>query len=153
MPDLPEVIPQFAFVGPSGAEWARADFLVGRRLVVEFDGRTKYKASEGSTTAEIEDVVWREKRREDRIRAHGGGMVVVRLGGTTWTTQNVPGSRSAKGWRRWPTYPSRREGVRVQATSRIPGHSAYRSRERSGLSKPTAPTTTATRGLSPAIWY
>lgn len=79
MPDLPEVTPQFAFVGPSGAEWARADFLVGRRLVVEFDGRTKYKASEGSTTAEIEDVVWREKRREDRIRAHGGGMVVVRL--------------------------------------------------------------------------
>jgi hypothetical protein len=79
MPDLPEITPQFAFVDPSGSEWARADFLVGARLVVEFDGRTKYKASEGSTTTEIEDVIWREKRREDRIRAHGGGMVVVRL--------------------------------------------------------------------------
>ncbi|TPG16037.1 type IV toxin-antitoxin system AbiEi family antitoxin domain-containing protein [Pedococcus bigeumensis] len=79
MPGLPAVTPQHPFVDDAGHEWARADFLVGERLVVEFDGRTKYRAAEGSNTAEVEDIVWREKRREDRIRQDGGGKVVVRL--------------------------------------------------------------------------
>jgi hypothetical protein len=78
MPGLPPVTPQHSFVDDAGHEWARADFLVGERLVVEFDGRTKYRA-DASSTAEVEEIVWREKRREDRIRRDAGGKVVVRL--------------------------------------------------------------------------
>lgn len=38
------------------------------RLVGEFDGRTKYRAENGERLPP-EEVVWREKRREDRLRA------------------------------------------------------------------------------------
>ena len=79
IPGLPPVTPQHSFVDDAGHEWARADFLVGERLVVEFDGRTKYRATDGSTAAEVEEIVWREKRREDRIRQDAGGKVVLRL--------------------------------------------------------------------------
>lgn len=92
MPGLPPVTPQHAFVDESGHEWARADFLVGERLVVEFDGRTKYRAGDGSTTAEIEEIVWREKRREDRIRRDRGGKVVVRL---IWADLDQPAKARA----------------------------------------------------------
>lgn len=40
----------------------RVDFLVGDRLVIEFDGRGKYALS-----GDIETAMWREKRRHDRI--------------------------------------------------------------------------------------
>jgi hypothetical protein len=77
MPELPEVTPQHRFVDESGLIWAVADFLVGDDLVVEFDGRLKYRADDGATTREVEEIVWKEKQREDRIRRQG--KVVVRL--------------------------------------------------------------------------
>jgi hypothetical protein len=80
MPGLASITPQFPFRDhPDEEPWAFSDFLVGRRLVVEFDGRLKYRAGYGATTAEVEEIVWREKRREDRIRRHDGGKVVVRV--------------------------------------------------------------------------
>jgi very-short-patch-repair endonuclease len=51
----------------------RVDFLVGDRVVVEFDGLVKYEGAEGR------EALAREKRREDRLRA--AGYEVVRL---TW---------------------------------------------------------------------
>lgn len=77
MPDLPPVTPQFPFLDERGEEWARADFVIGDRLVLEFDGRKKYRAADGASTREVEDIVWAEKRREDRIR--GTRKVVVRI--------------------------------------------------------------------------
>ena len=77
MPGLPSVLPQVPFHDDSGHEWARGDFGVGEHLVVEFDGRQKYRAGNGATSREVEDIVWAEKRREDRIRS--AGFVVVRL--------------------------------------------------------------------------
>ncbi|WP_353952627.1 hypothetical protein V6K52_04040 [Knoellia sp. S7-12] len=38
-------------------------------VVGEFDGRMKYRVREGMSPAEIEQVLWSEKKREDRIRA------------------------------------------------------------------------------------
>ena len=57
-----------------------ADGLVGYRdfgwvgVMGEFDGRKKYGLAEGSDPREAERVLWREKRREDRIRALGHRM-------------------------------------------------------------------------------
>ena len=54
----------------------RADFLVtGTRILVEFDGQTKYGLSDDSPR----EVLWREKRRHDALVA--AGYEVVRL---TW---------------------------------------------------------------------
>jgi hypothetical protein len=38
-------------------------------VVGEFDGRVKYRVPEGADPREAAEVVWREKRREDRLRA------------------------------------------------------------------------------------
>ncbi|QCB94092.1 hypothetical protein [Cellulomonas shaoxiangyii] len=58
-------------------EAGRVDFWwPAARVVGEFDGRTKYRGDDGADPAE---VVWREKVREDRIRATG--VTVVRW---TW---------------------------------------------------------------------
>ena len=65
--------------------FARIDFyLDGIYTVVEFDGRIKYGrlVPEGATPS---DVVWKEKVREDRIRATG--RQVVRL---TWADLDNP---------------------------------------------------------------
>lgn len=59
---------------------ARVDFLVGERVVVEFDGLVKYAAGGGR------EAVIDEKRREDAIRALG--YLVVRL---TWADLERPG--------------------------------------------------------------
>jgi hypothetical protein len=48
-------------------------------LVLEFDGRRKYSADEFTNGAPAEDIVWREKRREDRIRSLG-----IRVVRATW---------------------------------------------------------------------
>ena len=56
------------------------DFLFrGHRTVVEFDGKTKYVLPDGAGGQTAADIVFAEKRREDRIRALG--FVVVRI---TW---------------------------------------------------------------------
>jgi very-short-patch-repair endonuclease len=64
--------------------FAFADFLVEGAVVVEFDGRLKYRA-DSNGTADAGDVVWMEKRREDRIRALG--FEVVRI---IWSDLNHP---------------------------------------------------------------
>jgi hypothetical protein len=50
-----------------------------QRVVGEFDGRVKYQGRYGERP---EDTVWREKRREDRLRALG-------LGVARWTWQEL----------------------------------------------------------------
>jgi very-short-patch-repair endonuclease len=57
----------------------RVDFLVEGRIVVEFDGLSKYAAADGR------DALAREKAREDRLRALG--YAVVRL---TWSDLDRP---------------------------------------------------------------
>ena len=39
-------------------------------LIGEFDGRLKYRVPPGATPEEAGEVVWREKKREDRLRRH-----------------------------------------------------------------------------------
>ena len=57
----------------------RVDFLVEGRVVVEFDGLSKYAAADGR------EALAREKAREDRLRALG--YEVVRL---TWADLDRP---------------------------------------------------------------
>jgi hypothetical protein len=59
----------------AGSFVARVDFLV-EGVVVEFDGRMKYQRQrdaedEAATAADLAQVVWLEKRREDRVRRLG----------------------------------------------------------------------------------
>jgi hypothetical protein len=72
LPGRPRVQSQYSVRDHFGSEVARVDFLVGRRVVVEFDGRLKY-GLEGRP----EVALWREKRREDRLRELG--YIVVRV--------------------------------------------------------------------------
>lgn len=51
------------------------------QVVGEFDGRLKYRVADPATDA-VEDVVWREKLREDRLRATGARVV-------RWTWQDA----------------------------------------------------------------
>lgn len=76
-----------------GAQIARCDLLVGD-VVVECDGRIKYQrkivGADGEprplTAAEASAVIWEEKKREDRIRRRGYGVVRV-----TWSDLDRPG--------------------------------------------------------------
>jgi predicted transcriptional regulator of viral defense system len=58
----------------------RADFRWitpdGRVIFGEFDGKQKYTRDE-YTRGDPGEVVWREKKREDRLRATGGGVVRI----------------------------------------------------------------------------
>ena len=67
-----------------GALAGRVDFLVGNRVVVEFDGAVKYAGAEGRA------ALVAEKRREDALRALGYGVVRV-----TWPDLDRPGRVSA----------------------------------------------------------
>jgi hypothetical protein len=50
----------------------RVDLLLRRaRTVIEFDGRVKYRLGGGQDMRTIEQTLWQEKIREDRIRAEG----------------------------------------------------------------------------------
>ena len=57
-----------------------ADGLVGfcdfgwEGVMGEFDGRSKYGLADGAPSEQVAEVLWREKRREDRIRARGHRM-------------------------------------------------------------------------------
>ena len=64
----------------SGTIVARVDFLVGKRVIVEFDGLVKYSGQDGR------EALVAEKRREDALRALG--FEVVRL---TWADLDNPG--------------------------------------------------------------
>ncbi|MDM7832168.1 hypothetical protein [Cellulomonas edaphi] len=66
-------------VSDAGGLIGRTDFYwQHRRLVGEFDGRLKYRVAGIDDDARVEDRLWREKSREDRLRATG-------LGVTRWT--------------------------------------------------------------------
>jgi very-short-patch-repair endonuclease len=68
------VVPQVAISDEDGEFVARVDFVVqGTKVVVEFDGKVKYR--DGDV-----DTLFREKRREDRLRRLG--YTVIRV---TWS--------------------------------------------------------------------
>ncbi|HEX6874188.1 MAG TPA: type IV toxin-antitoxin system AbiEi family antitoxin domain-containing protein [Nocardioidaceae bacterium] len=82
------------------------DFVLDElQLVGEFDGRWKYDVPEGADPRQAGLVVWQEKRREDRIRGIGYG--VVRWG---WEDLYYPARLGARvraaaarqAQRRWP---------------------------------------------------
>lgn len=73
LPGSPRVRSQHEIRDGRGYLVARVDFLVGDRVVVEFDGRAKY----GMDGRRPEDDLWAEKRREDALRSLG--YVVVRI--------------------------------------------------------------------------
>jgi len=76
--------PQVTITDARGSFVARVDFLVdGSMVVVEFDGKIKYATGDP-------EVLWHEKRREDRLRALG--YVVVRV---TWAQLERPGAVAA----------------------------------------------------------
>jgi len=67
------VVPQVEIRDASGSLVGRVDFLVdGAMVVVEFDGKLKFASGDP-------EVLWAEKKREDRLRALG--YIVVRI---TW---------------------------------------------------------------------
>ena len=82
------VEPQAVVRDPESRFVARCDFLVGGRVVVEFDGRAKYGLS-----GTREDDLWAEKLREDRLRALG--YLVVRL---TWQDLADPAAVLRRVW-------------------------------------------------------
>ncbi len=78
---LPSPTPQAWILDPSGAAVARVDFLFEEfRTIIEFDGAVKYDG------ADSKQALFREKKREDRLRALG--YQVVRL---TWDDLRHPG--------------------------------------------------------------
>ncbi|PYY37255.1 hypothetical protein DEI89_03500 [Curtobacterium sp. MCBD17_030] len=77
----PATIPQHEFVLPDGRR-DRLDFwLPSRGLVVEFDGKQKYRDPTMIGTSDPAEVLWREKVREDRIRSRPKVRAVIRV---TW---------------------------------------------------------------------
>jgi very-short-patch-repair endonuclease len=80
-----DVQPQQEIRASDGTFVARVDFLVqGTNVVIEFDGKVKYGSGDP-------EVLWAEKRREDRMRRLG--YVVVRV---TWADLEHPGAVAAK---------------------------------------------------------
>ncbi|KGN38932.1 type IV toxin-antitoxin system AbiEi family antitoxin domain-containing protein [Knoellia aerolata] len=74
-----------------GSVIGRADFGVeGTNVLIEVDGKMKYADGDPQ-------VLWREKRREDDMRA--AGKIVVRV---TWSDLETPGKASAKVRRAMP---------------------------------------------------
>lgn len=103
---------QVVLRGHCGDFVARVDFLVDG-VVVEFDGRLKYRAGENAMDGVPApgEVVWLEKRREDSIRRLGyqvervvwddlarPGLIGVRIraASTTGSTRNTPGNRQLR---------------------------------------------------------
>ncbi|MEO6018993.1 MAG: type IV toxin-antitoxin system AbiEi family antitoxin domain-containing protein [Knoellia sp.] len=79
------VTPQVEIRDSFGNFVARVDFLVdGENVIVEFDGKVKFEAGDP-------EVLWAEKKREDRLRRLG--YVVVRI---IWADLEKPGAVAAK---------------------------------------------------------
>jgi hypothetical protein len=75
-----------------GALVARVDFLLDDCLVGEFDGRVKYRL-DGLVGGQLEDVLWMEKRRQDRIV--GLGYEVERA---VWGDLDRPAATARRFW-------------------------------------------------------
>jgi len=74
----PDLEPQHEFVSSDGTV-DRVDFWLPREgLVLEFDGRQKYEDPEMLAGRDPRDVLWAEKRREDRLRSRPEVRGVVR---------------------------------------------------------------------------
>ncbi len=66
-----DIQPQYEFF-VDGRLVGRVDFyLEEENTVVEFDGKIKYKVPDGADPREASEIVFREKRREERIRDLG----------------------------------------------------------------------------------
>lgn len=69
-----------SFARPDGADdivdfrWEQRQELRTLRLLGEFDGHVKYTRGEFMRGRSIDNVVWDEKIREDRLRATDHGM-------------------------------------------------------------------------------
>jgi very-short-patch-repair endonuclease len=75
-----ETVPQVEVRDRDGDLIGRVDLLVeGTKLVVEFDGKLKYADGDA-------EVLWAEKRREDRLRRLG--YTVIRV---SWADLHRPG--------------------------------------------------------------
>lgn len=72
VPELQVVVRDWVGEMRADFRWTRAD---GSYLFGEFDGKQKYTRDE-FTRGDAGEAVWREKKREDRLRVHGG---VVRI--------------------------------------------------------------------------
>jgi hypothetical protein len=72
--------PETQFEVVEGARRARADLRVGRHLF-EFDGRLKYVGRDAGGVADrpVDEVLWREKQREDWLRRAYGGFGMSRV--------------------------------------------------------------------------
>lgn len=80
-----ELIPQVEVRDGRGWLVGRVDFVVrGTKLIIEVDGKVKYATGDP-------EVLWREKKREDALRALG--YTVVRI---TWSDLERPGAVVAK---------------------------------------------------------
>lgn len=88
---LPEPRLQHEIRDRSGWLVARVDFLFEEyRTIAEFDGKVKY-TGELTPGTDPTDALWREKKREDRLRTLG--FEVVRI---TWTELGNPNALAAK---------------------------------------------------------
>lgn len=92
---------QYVVEDEAGRFIARVDFLV-EGVVLEFDGRVKYRAGLADPGLDPAEVVWLEKRREDRIRRRGYPVERV-----VWDDLDRPGLLGARlraarpsGWHR-----------------------------------------------------
>lgn len=67
--------PQTQFEVVAGGRRALVDLRL-RNHLIEFDGKIKYRSARdgGVATTSPDEVVWREKQREDWLRAQGYGM-------------------------------------------------------------------------------
>lgn len=78
---FPAPLLQVRYRRPDGGDditdftWEAKHSLHGIPLLGEFDGRVKYTRNEYTHGLPIEEIVWREKVREDRLRRPGRGMV------------------------------------------------------------------------------
>lgn len=82
---FPAPVTQAVVRDRKGGFVARVDLLLeAERVVIEFDGRVKYRAAAGDPEGP-EDVLWREKRHEDQLRELG--YEVVRL---SWADLSRP---------------------------------------------------------------
>lgn len=82
--NLPRPVLQREFTDDAGII-GRTDFA-WRQLIGEFDGRLKYRVPPDATPQEAGDIVWREKKREDRLRRHR------RVARWTWATARDTGA-------------------------------------------------------------
>lgn len=88
---LPQPEPQYEVRDKKGRLIARVDFYFAQyRTIVEFDGKIKY-TGELSPDRSPTEVLWHEKKREDRLRAMG--FQIVRI---VWSDLDDPRAVGAK---------------------------------------------------------